>query len=119
MPSFCCPLDNGPWPAITRPLAGQRNFGNEPAASADLAPSFGVSATGVNTLALAAVSVSDGAATTGADLACANAGAALGCGPSGLPCEVRTPGMTSRSPTLSLASTVSLLALAISPTGLP
>src|SRR5262245_14959049 len=117
MPSFCWPLGNGPWPEITRPLAGQRNLGSAPVASADL-ESFGESVTGVNTLALGAVSVSDCGVTSGAALACASAGD-LGWAPSGLACEVRTPGMTRRSPTLSLAVAAMLLALAISPTGLP
>src|SRR3981189_3046381 len=40
MPSFCWPLGVGPEAAITRPLAGQRNFGSEPVASADFVASF-------------------------------------------------------------------------------
>src|SRR5262249_37980942 len=116
MPSFCWPLVVGPKLAITRPFAGQRNFGNAPEPSADFPASAGASTTGVTTLALAAGSAS-----------CATAGAAAGPWAAvgltgvalGLGAETRAPGMIRRSPTLSLAVACMLLALVISLTGLP
>src|SRR5215831_15031890 len=108
MPSFCWPLVVGPKAMITRPLAGQRNFGSPPAASDMLLASLaaGVSGTGVKTLALGAGSCCGGAAK--AEVASATtAGAGLV-----LAAEVRTPGMISRSPILSRAFTEMLLDLA-------
>src|SRR6478672_2760990 len=87
MPSFCWPLVIGPKLAITRPFAGQRNFGSDPVPSAVFSGSLaaGVSATGVNMLALGVIS---GSFATGirAPLASATTiGAWLA--------EVRAPGM--------------------------
>src|SRR6266853_597949 len=98
---------------MTRPLAGQRNFGSVPFPSAVLLVSVaaGVSATWVKTLALGGAASFCGA---GAAPASATVGAALG-----LVADVRTPGMTSRSPTLSRALTGILSALASTLTGLP
>src|SRR5262249_27147999 len=120
MPSFCWPFGIGPWPAMMRPLTGQRDLGSEPVPSAVLVASLPgcPSATGANTLALGAVSVSVAGVVSGAALACATAAALLGV-KLGLAADVRTPGMVSRSPTLSLAVIGRLFALAISPTGLP
>src|SRR5713226_40220 len=112
MPSFCWPLVVGPKAVITRPLAGQRNFGSEPVPSAVLLGSFaaGVSATGVKTLALGEGSPCG----EGAGVASATAGMSLA-----LAADVRTPGMTRRSPTLRRALSGILLALASALTGLP
>src|SRR5947209_17675680 len=102
----------GPKAVMTRPFAGQRNFGSLPAACAVLVISVAVavSATGVKTLALGAGSFCG----AGAGAASATAGAGLG-----LAADARTPGMTSRSPTLSRALTGILFALASTLTGLP
>src|ERR1700737_3046220 len=115
MPSFCWPLVVGPKAVITRPLAGQRNFGSEPVPSAVLIASFaaGVSATGVKTLALGVGSALCGGGADGG-VASATTGESLG-----LAADVRTPGMTRRSPTLRCAVIGILLALASAPTGLP
>src|SRR5215470_7160451 len=105
MPSFCWPLVVGPKPAITRPLAGQRNFGSAPVPSADLTASLAAdaSATGVNTLALTAGSGSLGAgAGAGTEEAAAGAAAVLAGAAAGealgFAVDTRTPGMTNRSP---------------------
>src|SRR5260370_19756363 len=112
MPSFCCPLVIGPKPEITRPFAGQRNWGRAPVVSALFAFAADVSVAGANMLALCGVSALSGA-IAGAGLASATAGTA------DFIAEDRTPGMTRRSPTLSRVFAPRLLALAISPTGLP
>src|ERR1700737_3835894 len=113
MPSFCWPLVVGPKAVITRPLAGQRNFGSGPVPAAVLVASFavGVSTTGVKTLALG---VDSALCREGTGAVCARSGAGLD-----LAADVRTPGMTRRSPTLRRAVTGILLALARSTTGLP
>ena len=119
MPSFCWPLGFGPKPAITRPFAGQRNFGSAPVRFRRLRRILGA---GVvrrrrdDGWRSAAGSGSFGAAADGRRLApdATAAGGALGLR-SRAP---RTPGITRRSPTLSVAVGWMLLALAISATGL-
>src|SRR5271166_4448157 len=98
---------------MTRPLAGHLNFGSEPVSSAVLAVSVagGVSATGVKTLALGVGSALGG---EGAGVACATPGTGLD-----LMADVRTPGITRRSPTLRRAVTGIWLASANSLTRLP
>ena len=82
---------------ITRPLAGQRNLGSDPVPSADFTASLAdaCSATGAKTLALCGGSLAGSLGVAGA---CVMSGRALD-----LMAEARTPGITSRSPTLSLA----------------
>src|SRR5437764_12179733 len=106
IPSFCRPPVAGPNPAITRPLAGQRNFGSAPVASATFPGSLPepASTTGANTLALGAVSDSGAGSCNGAGLTCATADGALAPPAPARAADVRTPGMTRRSPTLSLAA---------------
>src|ERR1700681_617161 len=103
---------------MTRPFAGQRNFGSEPSADFPASLDPGASATGVKTLALTAGSASGGAGE-GAGFACATAGTDLIGVALDFKADVRTPGITRRSPTLSLAPARMLLALAISWIGLP
>src|SRR5216683_72359 len=95
MPSFCWPLGLGPKPVITRPLAGQRNLGRAPSAAFTASFGPGASATGVTMLA-----VCTGSGSAAAGFACAT-GVALTA--LDLAAVTRTPGITRRSPTLSLA----------------
>src|SRR5260370_11944293 len=83
---------------MTRPFAGERNFGTTPLVSASFAASLSSASAGATTLALGIGSASFGAAeaTTdfcGAGLAAAAVLAAGAC----------APGMVSRSPTLRVA----------------
>src|SRR5215467_14884919 len=130
MPSFCCPLDLGPKPAITRPFTGQRKLGDP----SDLATAgVGASSLGVTTaaccegsafgagVALAGVALGaaalavDGVASGWAVLAVA-LDAVLG---ALLPAVALPPGMTMRSPIFSVAVGSMLLALARSATERP
>ena len=117
MPSFCTPLGEVPKPAITRPFAGQRNVGSAPVASAVFAASLGEvsAAVGVTIAALWAGSLATSFEAAGtAALACATDTLTFGAA-----AEVRTPGIERRSPILSGTVGRMLLALAISPIGLP
>src|SRR5262245_44355908 len=96
-----------------RPFAGQRNCGSAPVPAASLAASFcRESGAGATTLALCAGSFGLTTADT-AGFACAAGAAALG-----LAAGAAAPGITRRSPTLSVALAWMLLALMISLTGL-
>src|SRR5437016_2433560 len=94
---------------MTRPFAGQRNFGTTPLASVSFAASLSSASAGATTLALGMGSASLGAAeaTTGFCGAGLTAAATLGAG-------ACAPGMTRRSPTASVAVGWMLFALAIS-----
>src|SRR6266404_3533242 len=93
---------------MTRPFAGQRNFGTAPVPSANFAASLSNCSVGATTLAFCAGSASFGAAeATG--FAGAAGGEALAFTGDGC-----APGMVRRSPTLSVAVGWMLLALAIS-----
>src|SRR5436305_15078300 len=94
---------------MTRPFAGQRNFGTTLFASASFAASLSSASAGATTLALGTGSACFGAAeaTTafcGTGVAAAATFAAGAC----------TPGMIRRSPTLRVAVGWMLLAFAIS-----
>src|SRR5262245_22069369 len=100
MPSFCCPLVVGPKLAMTRPFAGQRNFGRELVPSAVFRGSLpgGFSATGVNMLALGVISGSFGRAIEPPLASATATGGWLAD-----VADVRIPGMIRRSPTFSRA----------------
>src|SRR5262245_319530 len=114
MPSFCWPLVVGPKPAMTRPFAGQRNFGSAPVPSADFTPSVaGGGSTGVTMLAVCAGGSGSfgGAAVVATGFGCAAAvGAGLGV-TLGFAAETCAPGITRRSPILSGDVSCMLLAL--------
>ena len=98
---------------MMRPFAGQRNFGRAPVPSASLAASLlGVSGAVVTALVLCTGSFSLTAADA-AGFACAAGPGALG-----FAAGVAAPGITRRSPTLSVAFAWILLPLMISLTGL-
>src|SRR5262245_49933967 len=98
---------------MMRPFAGQRNFGSAPVPSASLAASLSsVSGAGVTTLALCGGSFGLTTADT-AGFACA-----AGAGALAFAAGAAAPGITRRSPTLSVALAWRLLALMISLTGL-
>src|SRR5579872_1091669 len=90
IPSFCWPFGLGPNPAMIRPRTGQRKPGVASAVALAVVSVLGASAAGVTMLALCA-----GAALATTLLA---AGAA-----SGAALLMRAPGMTMRSPMLTLA----------------
>src|SRR3984893_11845559 len=96
MPSFCWPLGLGPNPAMIRPRTGQRNPGVASAAGLGAASTTGVSL-GVTMLALCV-----GAAEATATLLVTGLMGAAACSSSGLALVTRVPGMTMRSPILSL-----------------
>src|SRR3954451_20032524 len=97
---------------MTRPFAGQRNFGSAPVPSASLTASLSSVSVGAMTAAVCAGSASFTAAE-GAGLACPPAAGAVGFAAAACP-----PGITRRSPTLSVVVDWMLLALAISLAGL-
>src|SRR5215468_8336204 len=94
---------------MTRPFAGQRNFGTTLFASASFAASLSSASAGATTLALGSGSASFGAA----EATIAFCGAGLGAA-AAFTAGAGTPGMMRRSPTLRVAVGWMLLALAIS-----
>src|SRR5580692_4218434 len=95
IPSFCWPFGLGPNPAMIRPRTGQRKPGVASAVALAVVSVLGVSAAGVTMLALCAGALCAGAALATTLLAAGSAaGAAL---------LMRAPGMTMRSPMLTLA----------------
>ena len=100
MPSFCAPLGLEPNAAMTRPRTGQRKVGIADVTSA-LVACFGGSGSCLAGVTIAALGADEGAteATFGAaaGLACATAAGGLAAA-----CGERTPGMTIRSPTLTI-----------------
>src|SRR5262245_58685523 len=108
MPSFCWPMVVGPYPAMTRPFAGQRNFGTAPVPSANFAASLSNGSVGAMTFAFCTGSASFGAADATGFAGAAAAGALA------FTAGACAPRMVRRSPTLSVAVGWMLLALAIS-----
>src|SRR6516162_2504552 len=98
---------------MTRPFAGQRNFGTAPVPSANFAASLPNGSVGATTFTFCTGSASFGAADATGFAGAATAGAlAFTAG------DACAPGMVRRSPTLSVAVGWMLLALAISLTDL-
>src|SRR5258708_33788921 len=83
---------------MTRPFAGQRNFGTTPLVSASFAASLSSASAGATTLALGIGSASFGAAEPTTDFCGAGLAAAAA-----LAAGARAPGTTGRSPARRVA----------------